>query len=212
MTTGAANGTYGIANVPPGDYTLEVSGAGFATTYRTVISAGTDTPAAQDILISPTLAASEVRIVLAWNDQPRDLDSHLEFGAAKPWQAVWNDRTPLPSGANLTRGDISLDIDVTWGRGPETVTLKSSAWNQPRLGYSIYNWSRAVNRDTLLSIGASGATVRVFKSQGLVRSYTAGPAQTADWWQLFCLNSAREITDIGQGNCKVNDFFNASRN
>lgn len=212
VTTGASDGTFSVPGVPPGDYTLEASGAGFATTYRTVISAGVDTPAVQDILVSPILAAGEVRIVLAWNDQPKDLDSHLEFGAVRPWQAVWNDRSPQPYGSTLTRGDINLDIDVTWGRGPETVTLKGSAWQQPRLGYSVFNWSRARNRDTLLSVGQSGATVRVFKSQGLVRSFAAGPGQVGDWWQLFCLNAAREITDVGQGSCRAADFFNAPYN
>ncbi len=200
-----SNGAYVIANVPAGNYTLEVSGTGYATTYRTVISAGTDTPASQDILVSPVLANNEVRIVLAWNATPKDLDSHLEYGSSWPNQVVWNDRTKLS-------GDLLLDYDVVTGYGPETVTMKGTVWTQPRRGYSVYNWSRGQNRDTVLTIGQSGATIRVFKSQGLVRSYAAGPSQVNDWWQLFCFSAAQDLIDVGQPGCDVGTFFNAPRN
>ena len=247
-----STGSFVIPNVPAGNYTLEVSGtatapAGFgeaATTYATVISAGTGTPPNQDVLVAPKLGSTEVRIVLSWNANPKDLDSHFEFGSAVPAQANWNQpnrfcnnstienmkaivpQSPPPSGYGtdgkpLTRPDIcnlTLDVDVITGHGPETVTVKNTIagagnpWTAPRRGYTIFNWSKAKKKDTTLTIGQSGAVVRVFKSQGLVRTFNAGPEQVGDWWNVFCLDGSRNIINIGTGTCTNASFFNADKN
>ena len=247
-----STGSFVIPNVPAGNYTLEVSGTATspisfgqaATTYRTVISAGTSTPTNQDILVAPQLNSTEVRIVLSWNAVPKDLDSHFEFGSAVPAQANWNQpnrfcnnatienmkaivpQNPPPTGYDtegkpLTRPDIcnlTLDVDVITGFGPETVTVKNTIvgagnpWTAPRRGYTIYNWSKARKKDTTLNIADSGAIVRVFKSQGLVRTYNAGPTEIGDWWNVFCLDGNRNIIDIGSGTCTNSSFFNAYKN
>ena len=208
VVTSAADGSYVIPNVPAGNYTIEITGAGFATTYETVISAGASS-SNQNILVSPTLGADEVRIVLSWNATPKDVDSHLEYGNAacldggNKCQVVWNQKSKLG-------GDLTLDVDVVTGFGPETTTLKGTVWTSPtvtRLGYSLYNWSN----DASLSV--SGSTVKVYKASGLVRTYNSGPAQAARWWQIFCFDKAtKNITDVGQSGCSVSDFFNAPKN
>lgn len=198
--TTAANGSFAINNVPAGNYTLEVSGPGVLTTYRTVISAGTSTPASQNVLVSPTLGADEVRIILSWNATPRDLDSHLEYGSAKPAQVVWNDRNKLG-------GDATLDVDVVTGYGPETVTLKGSVWNQSRRGYSVFNWS---NESSLVR---SGAVVRVFNRNGLMRTYAVPSNTSGRWWRIFCLTPNRSLVDVGTDSyCQHSHFFNAPMN
>lgn len=200
-------GSYVIPEVPAGNYTLEVSGEGYSTTYRTVISAGEDTPSNQDVLISPDLADDEVRIVLSWNKDPRDLDSHLEYGYSHPAQVVWNDKSHL-------NGDLVLDYDVVTGFGPETVTLKGDAWNQSRRAYSVFNWTRYATPSwySVVPISDSGATVRIYKKSGLVRSFHAGPDQIHKWWHLFCLGSNGAIMDANQPGCSASDFFDAPYN
>jgi len=207
--TTASNGSFAINNVPAGNYTLEVSGPGVATAYRTVISAGSATPAAQDILVSPTLLNNEVRIVLSWNATPRDLDSHLEFGSARPHQVVWNDKNKLS-------GDAVLDVDVVNGFGPETITLKGSVWSQSRRGYSVYNWSYECLTSSCTSraeLRNSGAVVRVYNSTGLVRSYAVPTGLAGRWWQIFCLTPTQAIVDVGTSSyCQASHFFNAPHN
>jgi hypothetical protein len=230
-----SNGNYLIPNVPAGNYTLEVSGTGTAngiteeyiTTYRTVISAGTSTPASQDVLISPKLAQDEIRIVLQWNtNDPRDLDSHFEFGnkdcrisGTLPYkhrcQVSWKWKKPNSqwddsfSGLNL--GDASLDYDVITGYGPETVTVKGSIWtftgpNANRLGYSVFNWSQRYYSNK--TIKDAQAVVRVYRHNGLVRSYVAGSGQVNLWWNLFCINkTTKAIIDAGQPGCSETDFI-----
>jgi uncharacterized protein YfaP (DUF2135 family) len=200
----SGDGSYAIPNVPAGNYTLEASGANFATTYQTVISAGNNS-GNQNLYVSPILNNDEVRVVLTWNSAPKDLDSHLEYGdslcrdGTKKCQVVWND-------TNKLGGNLSLDVDVVTGFGPETVTLKNTVWSQPRRGYSIYNWSNE------LSIANSGATIKVFKSIGLVKTYNAGSENLGRWWQTFCLDASANIIDIGKPGCETSSFFNADRN
>ena len=200
----SGDGSYAIPNVPAGNYTLEASGPNFSTTYQTVISAGNNS-SNQNLYVSPLLINDEVRVVLTWNRTPRDLDSHLEYGdsacvdGTKKCQVVWNDQIKLG-------GHLTLDVDVVNGFGPETVTLKNSVWSKPRRGYSIYNWSNEV------SIANSGATIKVFKSIGLVKTYNAGSENTGRWWQTFCFDSNANIIDIGKLGCEINTFFNAPSN
>lgn len=216
----AADGSYVIPNVPAGNYTIEITGANFVTTYETVISAGANS-ANQNILVSPSLAADEVRIVLSWNAAPKDVDSHLEYGdgsTTRKNQVVWNDKCRNPGVSNaVTKSpaqcgteDLTLDIDVVSGYGPETVTMKGTVWTSPtvtRLGYSLYNWSNEA------ALSTSGSTVKVYKSTGLVRTYNSGPGQAGRWWQIFCFDKAtKNISDVGQPGCNASDFFNAPQN
>lgn len=213
--TTAADGSYAIPNVPAGNYTLEVSGSGkdrncasaldpYATTYKTVISAGTETPSNQNILVSPKLSGSEMRIVLSWGATPRDLDSHLQYKSTEnsrngdPGQFVWNNKAPL----GMANG--SLDYDIVTGYGPETITLKGDIWSKPMRNYSVYNWTGTP------AMGTSGAVVRVFKGEaGEVRSYAIPPNFTSRWWKLFCVSPSGTITDAGNAGCAINstNFF-----
>lgn len=210
VVTSAADGTYVIPNVPAGNYTVQVSGAGYATTFQTVISAGANS-ANQNIFVSPSLGADEVRVVLAWGSKPRDLDSHLEYGDSAcrdggyHCQVVWNQKSKIS-------GDLKLDVDDVDGFGPETVTVKGGAWAKPRRGYSVFNYDTVNRSSDPGSISTSGATVKVFKSTGLVRSYNAGPGQVNAWWQIFCLDGSRNLVDVGQGTCTASSFFNKHSN
>ncbi len=231
-----SNGIYLIPNVPSGNYTLEVSGKGTAnnltedyiTTYRTVISAGTDTPSSQDVLISPILGPNEIRIVLQWQtNDPRDLDAHFEFGNKNcriqgtltnkhTCQIYWKWKKPNSNYdsqfSGLALGDVSLDYDVVRGYGPETITINNSIWsftgpNANRMGYGIFNWSqRYYSRKTIYDARAS---VRVYRHDGLVRTYNAGVSQNQLWWNLFCVDkSTKVIRDVGQAGCSATDFIN----
>jgi uncharacterized protein YfaP (DUF2135 family) len=206
----STDGSYAIPSVPPGNYTLEVSGAGkrgnctsiqenYSTTYRTVVSAGSETPANQNILVTPILGENEMRVVLTWGSKPRDLDSHMQYGTGANDRIVWNNKTPLGS------GNGSLDYDITTGYGPETITVQGSIWNQPNRYYSVYNWSGES------SMGISGANVRVFKgSVGEVRSYSIAPNHSNRWWKLFCIAQDKSITDVGVGSCNATQFIERS--
>ncbi len=208
----ATDGSYAIPNVPPGNYTLEVSGSGkrgnctssvevYSTTFKTVVAAGSETPANQNILVSPVLGENEMRIVLSWGARPRDLDSHVQYSPTDSGaRIVWNRKAPLGA------GNGELDYDITTGYGPETITLKGSIWSQPVRFYSIYNWSGEAN------MGISAANVRVFKgSVGEVRNYSINPNHSNRWWKIFCISADKNITDVGSVGCSSTDFLERSK-
>ncbi|TGL60067.1 Cna protein B-type domain protein [Leptospira ognonensis] len=208
----ATDGSYAIPNVPPGNYTLEVLGSGkygnctsgletYSTTYKTVIAAGSETPANQNILVSPVIGENEMRVVLSWGAKPRDLDSHVQYSATDSGERiVWNRKAPLSA------GNGELDYDITTGYGPETITLKGAIWSQPVRYYSIYNWSGEAN------MGVSGATVRIFKgSVGEVRNYSINPNHSNRWWKLFCISNDKNITDVGSVGCTASNFLERSK-
>ncbi|TGN14333.1 Cna protein B-type domain protein [Leptospira ilyithenensis] len=207
----ATDGSYAIPNVPPGNYTLEATGSGkrgnctssveaYSTTFRTVIAAGTETPSNQNILVSPVLGDSEMRVVLSWGAKPKDLDSHLQYSATNSGsRIVWNRKAPLGA------GNGELDYDITTGYGPETISLKGAIWSQDVRYYSIYNWSGEAN------MGVSGATIRVFKgSIGEVRNYAISPNHSNRWWKIFCIGADKNITDVGTSNCNASGFLERS--
>lgn len=205
MLKSSADGSYLIPNMPAGNYTLEIWNDNYATTYETVISSGPINSKNQNVFISPKLNNDEMRIVLSWNDFPKDLDSHLEYDNAScingshKCQVYWRN-------TNVVNGDLTLDYDVTAGFGPETISLKNTIWQKPRRGYSVYRWSTEPN----YSIYNSGATVKIFKPFGLVKTYHPGPAQSTNrWWQIFCLNNMGAILEIETDGCKIQDFFDS---
>ena len=61
-------------------------------------------------------------------------------------------------------------------------------------------------------LGNSGATVKVFKSMGLVKTFNAGSDLSNRWWQVFCFDSTSNIIDIGKPGCELSSFFNSPSN
>jgi hypothetical protein len=59
-----------------------------------------------------TLATGEVRVILSWGSQPRDLDLYCRSSKG---QVVFY--------GNKSAGEMKLDVDVQNGFGPETITL-----------------------------------------------------------------------------------------
>jgi len=68
-----------------------------------------------EVHVSPVLNDSEIRIVLSWGANPRDLDSHF----------VGEDIHVFYG--NKSAKGVNLDCDDTNGYGPETITIDTSA-------------------------------------------------------------------------------------
>ena len=82
----------------------------------------------------------------------------------------------------------TLDIDVTNGFGPETITIQRLLPGQ--YTYAVHNFSNEA------PLSSSGAQVQVFSSTGLVSTFTV-PAGSGRWWTVFTLNgSTGAITPV----------------
>lgn len=111
-----SNGDYELA-LTPGTYDVTISAASYITSHVTV-SLVDHTPF--DVYLSPLLESDSWRIVLTWNAEPWDIDSHLVFVGDEDacTEMFWDN--PRQDCGGVT---ASLDVDDRDGEGPETTSL-----------------------------------------------------------------------------------------
>jgi uncharacterized protein YfaP (DUF2135 family) len=180
-------GNYQITNLQPASYLVEAVATGYIRGERTgvVVNSGQDT-GQTNFLLSPLLAEGEVRVVLGWGQDPRDLDSHLWLPTETRYHLYYRRRGSLTScpWANL-------DQDVTSGFGPETITIKQRVATGT-YQYAVYHYSGVSD------IPNSGAQVSIYDARGLLATFTPNPG-TGSWWHVFSMDGATgSITEINQ--------------
>ena len=168
-----AAGGYLVTGLDYGNYTCEISGAGFQTVYTTVTVLGGIERDEQNAAVSPRPEVGETRIVLTWGATPDDLDAHLTGPGAdggEPFHVYFADGEA--PGAELDRDD-------TTSFGPETITVDAASDEAP-YRYSVHNF--AGGAATVLS--RSGAVVRVLRDEGVVAEFFV-PNGEGNLWTVF---------------------------
>ncbi len=168
-------GCYAFSDLLPGDYELVADKEDFETDRRFIHLPDDNIRVKQNVYLSPTLAADEVRIVLSWGATPADLEAHLTGSnpdGCRHHCYYWNREIP---GARL-------DIDATTGFGPETITLSGNPTGVYR--YYVHDFS---DRLASLSAGlaASSACVRVIFGNGRDPLTFDVPAEPGSVWHVF---------------------------
>ncbi len=131
--------------------------------------------------------STNMTITLTWNQYPYDLDGHLWLPAAHPFHVHWNNKGSLSAFPYTLQ-----DVDDTSSYGPENISIKT--FYPGTYLYAVYNWSG----NSYGTLGASGATVRVYRNGALVRTFTVASASgtpTDPWWRVFTY-SGSTITPI----------------
>lgn len=139
-----SSGNY-TTDLASGDYTVEIRCNGYNTEFFPVFMGTYQDVMTQNFTISPELAEGEIRIVLEWGSNPRDLDSHLTGTGAGHAVHVWYD----------SRYDeaAELDVDDTDGYGPETTTIHDTTGSYT---FDVVDFEDTGN------LAASGATVKIY--------------------------------------------------
>lgn len=184
VTTGT-NGSYSIPELPPGSYTVQASAPGFLRSSQTIsVTSGATTTA--NFSLSPLLARGQLRLVLTWGTSPNDLDSHLWTPPTQRYHLYYGRR-----GVTTACPFANLDVDVTSGRGPETITI--SQLLSGTYVYAVYNFSGSPD------ISTSQARVQVFDSTGLIATFQIPSTGTGRWWDVLRINGATgAITEVNQ--------------
>jgi len=106
--------------------------------------------------ISPIPEVGEIRMVLNWGAQPRDLDSHLKTPeiSGQSYHISYSNRGSATSPPYAT-----LDIDKVDGFGPETVTIKQSF--SGTYIYYIHHFGASLGAG---SFPSSGGTIQIYNS------------------------------------------------
>lgn len=168
------NGYYYTDKLPIGYYTIEASKNNFITsTYDVVcVNGATD----QNVVISPQLSDGELRVVLRWGNNPRDLDSHLvaNLNDGTQYHVYYDDK----KGYHNDILSSYLDVDDRNGVGPETTTI----YNLNEGTYKFY-----VHRyDGNGYISTSNAEVKLYQGDNLIATYNVPVDQgNGDYWNVF---------------------------
>lgn len=171
-----AEGIFKASNVPYGDYTIELSKQGY-TKANFVIRVNSQTPEVTDLTLSPLLASEEMRIILTWGEEPRDLDSHLQ-------KDKWNQNIYHIFYSQPRFEDDNLDLDDRDGFGPETITIKPVD-AEARYTYYVHKYAGEG------SIGNSTASVKIIYGDKTMTLYPASHCE--DYWTVFYLDDGQII-------------------
>lgn len=169
--TTSAGGFYEIYLSQAGMYDVKIRKDGYIEEDTQVYLAGGSTEEYRDFTISPVLQTGEIRLVLTWGEYPRDLDSYLS-GSTDSGEGVnvsYHSKSARANGNTLAE----LDVDDMNGYGPETITL-----------YALNGTYEYYVKDYLETdgMGNSGAQVKIYKGDSLVRTINIGGDVGNTWY------------------------------
>lgn len=175
-----------FADLDAGYYTVEMSRGGYAAGYFTLYVIGGETGTFRGS-IAPQVSTQQVRIILDWGETPSDLDSHLTGPTGTPnrfhvfYQARgWGRTGEAPS--------VALDHDDTSSFGPETITIYEQVQGVYR--YSVHDFTNRGTTAGSTALAASGARVRVYRGEALVRTFNVPAGVEGTLWTVFEMNGA----------------------
>lgn len=180
-----ANGRYRLSGLPAGAVELTATAPGFVEDRHTLTVPANGT-VTQAFALTQALAAGQMRVVLTWGNNPRDLDSHLWVPTpGQPTEIFYQQRGTLTSAPFA-----NLDVDDTNGQGPETVTIGQLL--PGRYTYAVHHYAGDG------SIATSGARVVVYQGATAVQTFTP-PAGSGRWWTVFTIDGATSaITPVNR--------------
>ena len=174
------NGTYSINSLPVGYYTMEISADGYITQYSDILVGTRDN---ETISLSSVMSEEKIRIVLTWNEDPSDLDSHLvgTLSNEETFEVYYGHKHQEDDGVEI----CNLDVDDTTSFGPETITIQPN--NKP-MYYFIHRY--AGNG----TVSSSGAQIKVYQGSNLLSVYNVPTdAGNDDYWNVFAIKNGQII-------------------
>ncbi len=127
--------------------------------------------------LSKSLPIGQLRIVLEWNKKPSDIDAH--FVKKGGYHISYRNMTASSDGLAV------LDRDDRDGYGPETITVKQVDKNAEYRFYVFDYSDRDHPRSDKLS--RSGAIVRVYGNNKLLKTFEVPTDTEGDFWQVFSI-------------------------
>ncbi|MDR1126871.1 MAG: hypothetical protein LBL06_01960 [Treponema sp.] len=177
----------GIISFPQredGTFTMVFSKDGFITTsipFKIQLS----TVINNWFSISPGLEG-DFRFVLDWGERPADLDIHFEKEGGY--------HISYRNMRSLADGSAKLDRDDTSGYGPETITVERAESSGRYRLYVIDYTDRSAPDSAALS--RSGATIRVYRNNQLLDSFTAPTEGLGNRWNV-CEIVQNRVVSVG---------------
>ena len=190
-TVSGSDGSFALDALSPGAYTLFAQHAAYLAARVPNIAVAPGEDVSLSVPLSPPLAPGQTRIVLSWGALPNDLDTYLEVpdtSGGAPFVVYYSNR-----GDAQAYPFSQLDVDVTSGFGPETITIY-----QQLAGTYVYHVHDFTTYQDAAStvLAGSAARVEVYQNNQLVQTFSV-PNQPGTLWTVFQL-SGTTITPINQ--------------
>ncbi len=171
------DGRYSVS-LPIGNYTVNCEREDYVSSYfNIVVQSGSAEN--QNGSMSLDVEGDYFRIVLTWNEHPRDVDLHIEG----PRENGGTFHTYFSS-MEYSEGDMvvcMLDVDDTTSYGPETITLLATNHDEP---YYCYLHRYAGNG----TLASSGATLNIYCGAQHVATLAVPTNEgTQDIWNAFAI-------------------------
>jgi len=173
---GSVDGAYAFNNIAVGIYTLEMSLNGYITGHGNMNVIDGQLGNNQNFVLSPELATNEeMRLILTWKAEPKDLDSNL--------RGTRDDNTTykISFSNKIEVGEASLDADATSGFGPETITIENIS-----LGKYVYYHKKFSGVGDLNSSEASVQIIRKGLPIEVIDINTTG---SGSFWEVFRIDN-----------------------
>lgn len=172
-----------FANLTPGIYTGQLVKSGFITTSVVGVSLTTHKNVGQDATAIKIPAADEIRIMLTWDLQPLDEDSHL-IGPTPNNRSfhTWYGKKQYSNNGQLY---ADLDHDDTSSYGPETTTIRKRV--DGTYTFYIHNFS-SNGTNEMNTLSASGAKVQIYNGDNSspVKIYHIPAGESKQlYWHVF---------------------------
>jgi len=172
------SGETGGLSLLPGDYEIKITKDGYENMLRQ-ISIGADN-ISQILAISPILVGDgTTRIVLTWDVNPRDLDSHLikyDSSGTEIYHIYYGD-------SNDATTQDNLDLDDTSSYGPETITIQDLD-PTARYVYAVHHFSGSGSISS-----TSDARVSIVLGDGSQRVYNTPTTGDGRYWKVLEINN-----------------------
>ena len=172
-------GAYSFKSLEKGEYQFSVVKAGFITLKitREVNRQNSLDESFWTFSVTPQMPSNMWRVVLTWGANPKDLDVHVKHGS----------ETVNYTNRKTRDGNVVLDVDMTSGYGPETVTITNKLIGNDKINYYIHNYSRHP------SITTSNAVVNVYNGNILVQNFRVPKTGNGLLWHVFNLYKDRLV-------------------
>jgi hypothetical protein len=133
--------------------------------------------------VSPIMNIDQFRVVLDWDQKPNDLDAH--FVKTNQYHISYRNTRVLADGSGM------LDRDDMDGFGPETITVERID-SDGEYAFSVHNYSQHINSSSL-PLSKSKATVRVYGSNRLLKTYQVPINHNDKTWNVFRIENGQII-------------------
>ena len=186
-----------VSHLSPGTHTINTDTLGFYLYEKEDVKVSEGETTEVEIPLIPRLTQNEAaRIVLTWDKDPKDLDSHLFLPKNNELntQHIYYPAKHMKASVGNTLA-VVLDVDDTDSYGPETITIYNTINGLYK--YGIYHFSGSG------SIGStSKAEIKLFTHNDEIQKFSAPNDCEKKWWYVFDLRiNGIEVQILPKNGC-----------